>query len=319
MKVLIVGQGGREHALLWKVKKSKRVKKVYCAPGNGGTAEIAENIPIKGDDLAGLAAFAANEGIGLTLVGPEAPLTMGITDFFTGKGLRVFGPTKAAVALESSKIFTKELCRKENIPTADFEVFVDPKKAKDYVKQGKTPIVVKADGLAAGKGVIVAQTKEEALEAIDTIMLRKEFGSAGDRVIVEECLEGQEASIIVISDGKAVAPLASSQDHKRIYDGDKGPNTGGMGAYSPAPVVTEEIFDCVMSRIIKPAIYGMKKNGIEYKGVLYAGVMITKDGPKLLEFNARFGDPETQAILPRMKSDIVDLIELSMDGSLDGC
>lgn len=318
MKVLVVGSGGREHALLWKIKQSKRVKALYSAPGNGGTGRIAANVPISADDINGLCNFCKDENISLTVVGPEAPLASGIVDVFEENGLRAFGPTKAAASLESSKVFMKELARDNGIPTAEFEIFDDTKKAKDFIKSRKIPLVVKADGLAAGKGVIVAKTREEAFSAIDKIMVEKAFGSSGDRVIVEECLEGEEASIIVISDGENIVPLASSQDHKRIFDGDKGPNTGGMGAYSPAPAVTDGIFSETTSRIIKPAISGMKEKGTPCKGVLYAGIMITKDGPKLLEFNARFGDPETQAILPRLNSDFPELIERSVDGSLKG-
>ena len=316
MRILVVGQGGREHALLWKIKQSPKVKKLYCAPGNGGTASIATNVPIKADDINSLRNFCEKERIDLTIVGPEAPLTSGIVDLFKEKGLRIFGPGKAAAQLEASKIFTKELARNENIPTAWFEIFDDAKKAKDFIKSKNAPIVVKADGLAAGKGVIVANTVDEALQAVDKILVEKAFGSSGDRLIVEECLEGEEASIIVVSDGENTVPLASSQDHKRVFDGDKGPNTGGMGAYSPAPVVTDEVFNNAISRIINPAINGMKKRGIPCKGVLYAGIMITDENPKLLEFNVRFGDPETQAILPRLNSDLLELIELSMEGSL---
>ncbi|UCD55320.1 MAG: phosphoribosylamine--glycine ligase [Candidatus Omnitrophota bacterium] len=316
MKVLVIGQGGREHALLWKIKQSPKVKKLYSAPGNGGTAEIAENVPIKADDVNSLRNFCEKEKIDLTVVGPEMSLTSGIVDLFKEKGLRIFGPGKAAAQLEASKIFTKELARNENIPTAWFEIFDDAKKAKDFIKSKSAPIVVKADGLASGKGVIVAKTENEAFQAVDKILVEKAFGSSGDKIIVEECLEGQEASIIVVSDGENIVPLASSQDHKRVFDGDKGPNTGGMGAYSPAPAVTGEVFNNTISRIIKPAINGMKKRGIPYKGVLYAGIMITNENPKLLEFNVRFGDPETQAILPRLNSDLLELIELSMEGSL---
>ncbi|MEE9499697.1 MAG: phosphoribosylamine--glycine ligase, partial [Candidatus Omnitrophota bacterium] len=285
MRILVVGQGGREHALLWKIKQSPKVKKLYCAPGNGGTASIATNVPIKADDINSLRNFCEKERIDLTIVGPEAPLTSGIVDLFKEKGLRIFGPGKAAAQLEASKIFTKELAKDENIPTAWFEIFDDAKKAKDFIKSKNAPIVVKADGLAAGKGVIVANTVGEALQAVDKILVEKAFGSSGDRLIVEECLEGEEASIIVVSDGENTVPLASSQDHKRVFAGDKGPNTGGMGAYSPAPVVTDEVFNNAISRIINPAINGMKKRGIPCKGVLYAGIMITDENPKLLEFN----------------------------------
>ncbi len=317
MKILVIGQGGREHALLASVKKSAKAKKLYCAPGNGGTAQLAENIAIKADDVENLADFCEKENMGLTIVGPEAPLAVGIVDAFNKRGLRIFGPTKATSKLEVSKIFTKELCRNANIPTAAFEIFDDAEKAKDFVKNSKKPIVIKADGLAAGKGVTVAETEEEAFNAIDDIMVRKIFGASGERIIVEDCLKGEEASIIVISDGTHIAPLASSQDHKRALDGDKGPNTGGMGAYSPAPVVTEEVFDRTIKTIIEPAIKALERKGTPHKGVLYAGVMVDKGEPKLLEFNARFGDPETQAILPRLESDLIELIEASIDGRID--
>jgi len=316
MKVLIIGQGGREHALAWKIKQSPKLKKLYCAPGNGGTAGISENIPIKADDLKGLRDFCKKKKIDLTVVGPEAPLEAGIVDLFQKEGLKIFGPTRSAAQLEASKIFTKELCKEENIPTAYYETFDNAEKAKDFVKLKGAPIVVKADGLAAGKGVIVAKTKGEAIRAIDKILVEKAFGASGDRIMLEDCLEGEEASIIVISDGENMVPLASSQDHKRIFDGDKGPNTGGMGAYSPAPVVTDEIFKGTISKIINPAIEGMKKRGTTVSGVLYAGIMITNDGPKLLEFNVRFGDPETQAILPRLDSDFLELLEAAADGSI---
>jgi len=316
MKVLVIGGGGREHAILWKLKSSKKIKKLYCAPGNGGTGEIAENILVKADDIEGLLKFSLKEKIDLTIVGPEAPLAAGIVDIFKKNNLRIFGPEKKAAILESSKIFAKEIARDENIPTARFEIFTDAEKAKNYIRSKGAPIVIKADGLAAGKGVIVAKSEEEAINAVNTIMCDKAFGSSGERIIVEECLEGEEASIIVISDGENIIPLASSQDHKRVFDNDKGPNTGGMGAYSPAPCVTDNVFKFTVSRIVKPTINGMKKRGMPFKGVLYAGIMITKDGPKLLEFNVRFGDPETEAILPRLQSDLLDLIELSIDGSL---
>ena len=316
MNVLVVGAGGREHAIAWKLSLSKKIDKIYCAPGNGGTGKIAENVPIKADDISGLIEFASSKKINLTIIGPEAPLASGIVDSFIKKGLKVFGPSKNAAQLEASKIFTKRLCQAQNIPTAWFETFKDAKKAKEFVREKKAPIVIKADGLAAGKGVIVAKTEDEAFQAIDNIIVGKAFGDSGKEIIVEECLVGEEASILVISDGENIVPLASSQDHKRIYEGDKGPNTGGMGAYSPAPVVTDEVFDYTVSKIIKPTIAGMKKKGFSFKGVLYAGIMITKEGPKLLEFNVRFGDPETQAILPRMKTDLIDLIDAAILGNL---
>ena len=316
MNVLVVGAGGREHAIAWKLSLSKKIDKIYCAPGNGGTGKIAENVPIKADDISELVKFVFSKKINFTIIGPEAPLASGIVDSFIEKGLKVFGPSKNAAQLEASKIFTKRLCQAQNIPTAWFETFKDAKKAKEFVREKKAPIVIKADGLAAGKGVIVAKTEDEAFQAIDNIIVEKAFGDSGKEIIVEECLVGEEASILVISDGENIVPLASSQDHKRIYEGDKGPNTGGMGAYSPAPVVTDEVFDYTVSKIIKPTIAGMKKKGFSFKGVLYAGIMITKEGPKLLEFNVRFGDPETQAILPRMKTDLIDLIDAAILGNL---
>ena len=316
MKVLVIGSGGREHALSWKLGKSPKLEKLYCAPGNGGTAGIAANIPVKAEDIKSLLEFCKNEKIDFTVVGPEAPLAAGIVDEFRKEGLRIFGPDKKAALLESSKIFTKELCRSENIPTAEFEVFSDYGRAAAYIRRKGAPIVVKADGLAAGKGVVVARTEAEALEAAERILVKKEFGVSGERLIVEKCLEGEEASIIVVSDGENVVPLASSQDHKRIFDCDKGPNTGGMGAYSPAPVVTDRIFEETVSDIIIPAIKGMKKRGSPVTGVLYAGIMVTDKGPELLEFNVRFGDPETEAILPRMDSDLLELLLAASDGSL---
>ena len=317
MRVLVVGSGGREHALAWKIRQSPLVDKVFCAPGNGGISQIAECVDIKADDIAGLTAFASRNKIDLTVVGPEAPLSGGITDKFSANGLRVFGPSKEAARLESSKVFMKELAKKYGIPTAVFEVFTESAAAKKYIKGFKGKFVVKADGLAAGKGVIVCSSKEEGLEAVEAMMERKIFKDAGKKVIIEECLEGEEASIIVVTDGKDALPLASAQDHKRTLDGDKGPNTGGMGAYSPAPVVTDETMKAVMKDIIRPAIDGLSKEGIKYTGALYAGLMIDSSGPKLLEFNCRFGDPETQAILPRLKSDFVELIEASIDDEID--
>ena len=317
MRVLVVGSGGREHALAWKIRQSPLVDKVFCAPGNGGISQIAECVDIKADDIAGLTAFASRNKIDLTVVGPEAPLSGGITDKFSANGLRVFGPSKEAARLESSKVFMKELAKKYGIPTAVFEVFTESAAAKKYIKGFKGKFVVKADGLAAGKGVIVCSSKEEGLEAVEAMMERKIFKDAGKKVIIEECLEGEEASIIVVTDGKDALPRASAQDHKRTLDGDKGPNTGGMGAYSPAPVVTDETMKAVMKDIIRPAIDGLSKEGIKYTGALYAGLMIDSSGPKLLEFNCRFGDPETQAILPRLKSDFVELIEASIDDEID--
>ncbi|HOX09132.1 MAG TPA: phosphoribosylamine--glycine ligase [Candidatus Omnitrophota bacterium] len=317
MRVLIVGSGGREHALAWKIKQSTLVDKVYCAPGNGGISSIAECVDIKPDDITGLIGFATRNKIDLTVVGPEAPLALGIVDRFCVNGLRVFGPSKEAAKIEASKVFMKQLMKKYGIPTADFEVFEDSARAKKYIGGLKGGFVVKADGLAAGKGVVVCSSKEQGISAVESIMERKDFRTAGNRIIIEECLEGEEVSMLVITDGKDCIPLASAQDHKRIFDGDNGPNTGGMGAYSPAPVATPELTDSVMNDIIKPTIAAMGKENARYTGVLYAGIMVTAAGPKVLEFNCRFGDPETQAILPRLKSDLIELIEASIDDEID--
>ncbi|MDD5254949.1 MAG: phosphoribosylamine--glycine ligase [Candidatus Omnitrophica bacterium] len=317
MKVLVVGSGGREHALVWKIARSSLVDKVFCAPGNAGISALAECIPVKAEDTARLLDFARKEKIDLTVIGPELPLSKGIVDEFHNRQLKVFGPTRKAAQLEASKVFAKELMRKYNIPTADFKVFDAPRAAYAYIEERGAPCVVKADGLAAGKGVIVAQTAEEAKQAVKLIMEEKAFGDAGNKVIIEECLQGQEASILVITDSKAVLPLASSQDHKRIFDNDAGPNTGGMGAYSPAPVVTESIFSEIMSKVIHKTIDGLAREGISYTGVLYAGVMLTSGGPKVLEFNVRFGDPETEAIIPRLKSDLLEVMLAATEGRLD--
>jgi len=317
MKILVIGSGGREHALVWKIAQSPKVEKIYCAPGNAGTAQLAENISLKANDLSGLKQFALKNKIDLTVVGPEGPLVMGIVDSFEKEGLKIFGPRQAAAMVEGSKVFSKQFMLKYEIPTAQAAIFDNSSKAREYIEQMGAPLVVKADGLAAGKGVMVCQTKNEALDAIKTIMEEKEFGQAGEKVIIEECLTGEEASILAFTDGKSVIPLASSQDHKRVFDNDEGPNTGGMGAYSPAPVVTERLMEEIDVDILRPFMLGMKQEGIVYKGVIYAGVMITKKGPKVLEFNARFGDPETQPILIRMKSDIVPIFEAIIDEKLD--
>lgn len=317
MKVLVIGAGGREHALCWKISQSKRVSKVYCAPGNAGTGRCAENINIKPDDPGELLRFAKKEKIDLTVVGPEQPLVLGITDLFTENGLRIFGPSKYCSRLEGSKSFAKNLMKKYGIPTADFKVFSDAASAKAYVREKGAPIVIKADGLAAGKGVTVAGTIEDAEKAIDDAIARKIFGAAGSIIVVEEALSGEEASILAISDGKNKVMLDSSQDHKRVFDYDKGPNTGGMGAYSPAPVITKDLFEKIEKQVIDPLIKGMAEEGNPFKGVIYAGIMVTENGPEVLEFNVRFGDPETQAILPRIKTDLVDIMEGSVDGRLD--
>ena len=316
MRILVIGSGGREHALVWKIAQSKLAQKIFCAPGNGGITRLAECIDIKTEDTARLVDFARKEKIELTVVGPEAPLSQGIVDEFRNYKLPIFGPNKAAARLEASKVFAKELMAKYKIPTAAFKIFDEAEAAKKYIDQLGSACVVKADGLAAGKGVVVAKTADEAKQAVEMIMEQKAFGQAGDKVIVEECLEGQEASILVITDGKEVFALASAQDHKRVYDFDTGPNTGGMGAYSPAPVVTKELFKEILDTIVYRTIDGLAKEGVEYSGVLYAGVMLTKDGPKTLEYNARFGDPETQAVLPRLKSDLVEVMLAASCGKL---
>jgi len=316
MKILVIGSGGREHALVWKIAQNKKVKKIYCAPGNAGTSELAENINIKADDVVGLLKFAKDNKIDLTVVGPEVPLVLGIVDEFEKTGLKIFGPNKAGARIEGSKVFSKEFMVKYGIPTAQAGIFSKIDDALAYLDEVGAPIVVKADGLAAGKGVIVCATKEEAIKAIYIIMKDKAFGAAGAKVVIEECLIGEEASIIAICDGKTILPLASSQDHKRVFDKDKGPNTGGMGAYSPAPVVTDALMEQIDKTVLQPFVSGMKQEGINYKGVVYAGVMVTKQGPKVLEFNARFGDPETQPIMMRLKSDLVDLLLSTVHCSL---
>lgn len=316
MKVLVIGSGGREHALVWKLAQSPKVEKVYGAPGNPGIAQIGECVNISPTDIKGLADFAEKEGIDLTVVGPEAPLVAGIVDEFESRGLKIFGPSKEAAKLEGSKAFSKEMMKKYGVPTADFEVFDDPEKAKEYIKEKGAPIVVKADGLAAGKGVVVAQSVEEAIEAIDKIMIEKVFGDAGNKVVVEDCLVGEEASYLVVTDGENFIPLATAQDHKAVFDGDKGPNTGGMGAYSPAPVLSKEMEKEVQEKVIKPILRGMREEGHPFKGILYAGLMITEEGPKVLEFNVRFGDPEAQIILRRLKTDLVDVCQSVIEGKL---
>ncbi|MBI5182753.1 MAG: phosphoribosylamine--glycine ligase [Nitrospinae bacterium] len=317
MKVLVIGGGGREHSLVWKIHQSPKVSKVYCAPGNGGTQKIAENVDIKADDINTLARFAEEEGIDLTVVGPELPLTLGIVDEFEGRGLKIFGPNKKGAEIEGSKGFTKDLLKRYGIPIPRYAIFDSPDDAKRYIKEIGAPMVVKADGLTGGKGVIICHKEKEAIKAIDLIMEERVFGKAGDRVVIEEFMEGEEVSFMVFTDGEKILPMVSSQDHKRIYDGDKGTNTGGMGAYSPAPIVTSDIFREIMDRIMTPTITGMAKEGRPYKGVLYAGLMISEGSPNVLEFNARFGDPETQPILARMESDIIPIIEGVIDGDIN--
>ncbi|HEU5177464.1 MAG TPA: phosphoribosylamine--glycine ligase, partial [Burkholderiales bacterium] len=318
MKLLVIGGGGREHALAWKLAQSPRVQKVFVAPGNGGTATEngVENVAL--GEIPALIAFAKKEKIYLTVVGPEAPLAAGVVDAFRDAGLKIFGPTRAAAQLESSKDFAKSFMTRHKIPTALHKTFTDAQEAKAFVAKRGAPIVVKADGLAAGKGVVVATSVAEAHAAIDQMMTQKSLGDAGARLVVEEFLQGEEASFIVMCDGAHVLPLATSQDHKRLRDGDQGPNTGGMGAYSPAPIVTPKVHARAMREIIQPAVQGMAQDGIPYVGFLYAGLMIDKNGtPKTLEFNCRLGDPETQPIILRLKSDLLELIERALDGSLN--
>lgn len=318
MKILIIGGGGREHALAWKIAQSPKVTHLFCAPGNPGTAQVATNIDLAADDLDGLLHFALEQSIDLTVVGPEQPLVLGLTDLFKEKGLKVFGPSKAAAQLEGSKTFSKDLMQKYGIPTAAYAAFKNADEARVYLK-GKGPQVVKADGLAAGKGVFVCANEAEAVNAVGQIMNDKIFGESGSRIIIEERLEGQEVSLLAFTDGTTVLSMEAAQDHKAVFDGDRGPNTGGMGAYSPTPIFTPELKQQVIDQIMVPAVNGMRADGIPYQGVLYAGLMITPNGPKTLEFNARFGDPETQPLMMRMQSDIVPIMEACADGTLESC
>lgn len=319
MNILVIGGGGREHTLAWKLAQSPSATKLYAIPGNPGMAAVAECVSgISIEDNEAVVAFAEEHAIDLVVIGPEVPLTNGIVDAFEAAGILAFGPRKAAAELEGSKAFSKGLMKKYGIPTAKYGVFTDAEAAKDYVRQEGAPIVIKADGLAAGKGVIVAETCDEALAAVADIMEDQEFGAAGNRVVIEEFMEGEEASLLCFTDGETIVPMISSQDHKRAYDGDKGPNTGGMGTYAPAPVMTPAMIEATKEKILKPVIAAMKQEGRTYQGCLYAGLMITKDGPKVVEFNARFGDPETQVVLPLLKSDLVDIMVACAkgDGSL---
>jgi len=317
MKVLVIGGGGREHSLVWKIAKSPEVSKIFCAPGNPGISELAECIDITADQTSLLCEFAVKEDVGLTVVGPEAPLVDGIVDVFSKHNLKVFGPDQKAAILEDSKVFSKLLLRKHGIPTADFKCFDDHSQARHYVLSRGAPIVVKADGLSKGKGVFVCKTNDEALLAIDSIMKDRVFGNAGDQVVIEECLIGEEVSLLAFTDGRTIVPMESSQDHKTVYDGDEGPNTGGMGAYSPVPIMTSELYRGVEKNILVPTVHAMNKEGRPYKGVIYIGLMITSAGPMVLEFNVRFGDPEAQVILTRMKSDIVPIMLATISGGLD--
>jgi len=317
MKVLVIGSGGREHALVWKIARSPEVEKVFCAPGNPGVADHAECVDLSVNDLEGLAAFAEDNRIDLTVVGPEDPLARGLSDIFGARRLRVFGPSSGAAQLEASKGFAKAFMLRHGIPTAGYGEFSDPGEAVAYVRSKGAPIVVKADGLAAGKGVTVARDVETAIQAIEEAMVGKAFGEAGKSVVIEECLVGEEASILAFCDGTTVVPMVPSQDHKAVYDNDEGPNTGGMGAYSPAPVVTPEMLAEIEQTVLRPTLEGMAAEGVPYKGVLYAGLMITSAGPKVIEFNVRFGDPETQVVLPRLKSDIVPVLMACCEGTLE--
>ena len=316
MKVLVIGSGGREHALVWKIGQSPLVEKVYCAPGNPGTALLSENVNIKVDDLQGLLDFALREGVDLTVVGPELPLSLGIVDIFENKGLTIFGARKNAAMIEASKAFAKDLMKKYGVPTAAYGVFEEVEPAAAFIERIGTPIVIKADGLAAGKGVIIAGTREEAVAIVADMLSGNAFGEAGSKVVIEEFLTGEEASFLAFTDGKKILPLASAQDHKPVFDGDQGPNTGGMGAYSPAPVVTQSIHTKIMTEVMRRAVDGMASEGRPYRGVLYAGLMIDGENVKSLEFNARFGDPECQPLLMRMKSDIVPILMSVARGDL---
>ena len=315
MRVLILGSGGREHALAWKIAQSPKVNKIYCAPGNAGTASVAENIDVSPDNIQALLNFALIKGIGLTVVGPEQPLVKGIADSFEESGLRVFGPSQRAAEIEGSKVFCKDLMKKYGIPTARYESFNSLDQVKLFTKEDE-PVVVKASGLASGKGVVLCRNGKEARSAIQSIMQGKVFGNAGDQVVIEEFLTGQEVSLLAFTDGKTILPLESAQDHKAAFDDDKGPNTGGMGAYSPAPIFTDELKKKVVDDIMIPTVRAMAKEGRYYRGILYAGLMLTESGPKVLEFNARFGDPETQPIMMRIKNDIVPIFEACIDGTL---
>jgi len=318
MKILVIGSGGREHALVWKIAQSPLVEKIYCAPGNPGIGCIAENVPLQVDDLPGLLAFAKKEGVGLTVVGPELPLSLGIVDLFEEYGLKIFGARRNAALIEASKAFSKDIMKKYQVPTAFYEVFTEVEPAIAFIEQHGAPIVVKADGLAAGKGVVVAASTVEAISAVREMLSGNAFGDAGSRVVVEEFLRGEEASFLAFTDGKNIIPLASAQDHKAIFDGDRGPNTGGMGAYSPAPVVTAAIHEKAMNEVMRRTVDGMAAEGRPYRGVLYAGLMIDGDSVKTLEFNARFGDPECQPLLMRMKSDIVPILLAVAAGDISG-
>lgn len=318
MKVLLIGSGGREHALAWKLRQSPQVEKIYCAPGNAGIGELAELVPLKVDDLTGLLKFAKSNKVDLTVVGPELPLTLGIVDLFENDGLWIFGPTRLAAEIEGSKVFAKHFMKKYRIPTAEFKTFDTPRRyeAERYINDIPTPIVIKASGLAAGKGAVVCETKDKALEVLHEMMVEKRFGKAGEQVVIEEYLVGEEASVLAITDGTQFVTLPPAQDHKRILDGERGKNTGGMGAYAPTPFVTERILEKIKRAIIRPTLNGLAKEGRRYRGCLYCGLMLTKTGPKVVEFNCRFGDPEAQVILPLVEGDFAGLLLAAVSGSL---
>jgi len=316
LKILLIGSGGRETALAWKLSQSSRLDQLFIAPGNAGTAEYGNNIKIESNNLNALKEFALKEKIDLTVVGPEIPLSAGIVDIFKSNGLKIFGPAKKAAQLESSKIFSKNLLKKYKIPTAEYESFKDPERAKDYIKSVTLPLVVKADGLAAGKGVTVAMSEEEALSAVERIMVDKKFGKAGSKIVIEDYLEGEEATILAFCDGKNIKTMPAAQDHKAAYDGGKGPNTGGMGAYAPAPIVSEDVELKIKETIIEPTLRALNTEGIDFKGIIYFGLMISDDGARVLEYNVRFGDPEAQVILPLLETDLVDIMEAVIKGEL---
>ncbi len=317
MKILVVGSGGREHAIVWKLAQSPKAEKIYCAPGNGGIGELAECVDIGAMEFEKLAAFAKEKEIDLTVIGMDDPLCGGIVDVFESQGLRVFGPRKNAAILEGSKAFSKDLMKKYGIPTADYQVFTDPEKAEEYLETAKFPIVLKADGLALGKGVLICNTLEEAKAGVKTLMLDKQFGSAGDEIVIEEFLTGREVSVLSFVDGKTIKIMTSAQDHKRAKNGDQGLNTGGMGTFSPSPFYTEEVDAFCREHIYQKTVDAMRAEGREFKGIIFFGLMLTADGPRVLEYNARFGAPETQVVLPRMKNDLADVFEACVDGTLD--
>ena len=316
MKILVVGGGGREHAIIWKLKQGRDDLNIYCAPGNGGISDIATCVPIGATDIDGVTHFAKENAIELVIVAPDDPLYMGMVDRLNAQGIRAFGPTQAAAEIEGSKVYAKQLMKKYDIPTAEYEVFDDYESACAYVKACPLPTVVKADGLALGKGVIICETAQQALDALTEIMVDKKFGDAGDRVIVEEYIEGPEVSVLSFCDGRTILPMASAQDHKRAFDGDEGPNTGGMGTFSPTPKYTGALKDEIEEMVIRRTLYALNQEGREFKGIIFFGLMLTKDGPKVLEYNARFGDPEAQVVLPRMKNDLLEVIEAVVDGRL---